>query len=722
MPKYRVLKSLSHRYNRQCKELIKLLAKRSVRILEKLMQEGIFITIQKLSQELEITSRAIRYDLELIDIFLSENGFPRITRTPNKGIQLKLSSKDAKLIAQILAYGEDDMYLYLIQERKRYILDTFINNRRRATLKDLAEQLDVSDSTINKDIVALKNELGQHQIYLEYKPKIGYELIGKELDIRNYYAPLYIEVIKETFSFHDEKIRMVIKQQRSLIKSDDMVQLVAFVEMIEKAEHIQMSDESLIYVLTHLYVMRLRVENGCNITYPHTETKDFILNSHLHSTLEDNKKVIEKICAVALNESEMFYIAQYFLSAHYISYISEDKDKKLYFQFVVRNFILEVSKQAHFDFSNDIELYKNLMQHFEPLFNRIILGVRIDNPLLSKVKLQFATLFEAIKAASSVIQDFCGNVINDEELAYLCMHFGLVIDRTSMKKISRKKIVIVCPSGNATSMMIRTALETNYYVEIIKILPMRLLQKELEGLQYDYIITTIELDEFYFKNCIKVNPILSFADLSKLNGVLVEKYQMKDIAYEEIIKIIKENCKVENEEALHQQLCDLLKFNNDMLVRKVDKMLKDVINQDLIELNVKVKDWKEAIRYGGNLLVKQGIVTNHYVEAMIDTALKIGPYIVLEKGIALPHATPQEDTTKIGVSIITLKNPIEFGHEENDPVHLVVCLASIDSVSHMQVLSDISKIFDGESYYQQIIDAKSKQEVMELIHEISNEK
>lgn len=181
-----------------------------------------------------------------------------------------------------------------------------------------------------------------------------------------------------------------------------------------------------------------------------------------------------------------------------------------------------------------------------------------------------------------------------------------------------------------------------------------------------------------------------------------------------------DNCRIENEENLQKQLYDLLSLNEKQNSRKAIKMLRDVINEDLIELHVDAKDWKDAIRCGGVLLVKQGIVKESYVEAMIETALKLGPYIVLEKGIALPHATPQNDTTAIGVSIITLKHPIEFGHEENDPVKLVICLASIDSKSHMQVLSDITKIFDDETYYEQIIHAKSSKEVMNLINTLSD--
>lgn len=144
-------------------------------------------------------------------------------------------------------------------------------------------------------------------------------------------------------------------------------------------------------------------------------------------------------------------------------------------------------------------------------------------------------------------------------------------------------------------------------------------------------------------------------------------------------------------------------------------MLIDVINTNLVEIDVDVKDWQEAITYGGNLLVKEGVVTESYVQAMIQSVLDIGPYVVLDEGVALPHARPEAGALKIGVSIITLKNPVVFGHPEHDPVKLVVCLAAVDSASHVSVLSDISQILDGGETMDKIVGSKTKEELIEVI-------
>lgn len=695
-----------------------MLAKRNVRILKRLLEETSFLSIQKLSEELDITSRAIRYDLEMIDVFLTTHGCSKILRIPNKGICLKLTPEELSNLYEIIETDDIDLYVYNIKERQDFILDCFVNKQRKLTLQEMADTLRVSVSTIHKDIVHLKQLLNEQGITLGYKLKDSYFLIADEADIRNFYSKIYVDILKSTFDFQKKTLRSPLRHD--ILSSSIIQNIVEVLEMMEVKEEIQITDDSILFVIAHLYVMKLRLEAGCRMKHANHENQKFIEESHIYHALKYYQKQIERKLHLRLDNNEISYIAQYFLGARYISYKNDD-DRKVYFQLVVQNFIQEVSKIYHYDFTDDKMLYENLTKHFEPMFNRLMLNVQIDNPLLSKMQSLYPDLYEAIKEAANVMSDFCGNTINDEELGYLCMHLGLVVNKNTQKTVKCKRIVIVCPSGYATSMMISTALETNYYVDVVKVLPIRLIRDELPKLAYDYIISTIQLDEFDL-SYIKVSPILSFYDIQKLNGIFAERYEIKDVALEEIMEVIRKNCFIQNGEALEQQLSKLLKLKkNNVKKGKADKMLIDVINENLIELDVDVKDWKEAIRAGGALLVKQNIVKESYVEAMIDSAIKVGPYIVLEKGIALPHATPQDDTNCIGVSIITLKHPIEFGNDENDPVNLVICLASVDATSHMQVLSDIAKIFDGDNYYKQMINAKDKSDIMNIVTYLSNE-
>ncbi|HBT50108.1 MAG TPA: PTS mannitol transporter subunit IIBC, partial [Caldanaerobacter subterraneus] len=140
-----------------------------------------------------------------------------------------------------------------------------------------------------------------------------------------------------------------------------------------------------------------------------------------------------------------------------------------------------------------------------------------------------------------------------------------------------------------------------------------------------------------------------------------------------------------------------------------------LLTKDTIKLNVEAKDWEEAVRIGGELLVKNGFAEPQYVEAMINTVKEMGPYIVIAPGIAMPHARPEAGARKIGMSLITLKNPVNFGNKENDPVKIVVSLCAIDHSSHLKALSELVELLGDEEFVEAVLNANDVDRVLKLL-------
>lgn len=61
-------------------------------------------------------------------------------------------------------------------------------------------------------------------------------------------------------------------------------------------------------------------------------------------------------------------------------------------------------------------------------------------------------------------------------------------------------------------------------------------------------------------------------------------------------------------------------------------MLTDLLKPELVACHVQASDWEEAIRACGKLLVDAGKCDQSYVDAMISSVHKFGPYMVLEEG------------------------------------------------------------------------------------------
>ena len=146
--------------------------------------------------------------------------------------------------------------------------------------------------------------------------------------------------------------------------------------------------------------------------------------------------------------------------------------------------------------------------------------------------------------------------------------------------------------------------------------------------------------------------------------------------------------------------------------------LLTLLSPHTVRAHYKAKRWEEAIRAGGNLLVRVGAVTENYVQGMVDGMKTLGPYIVIAPGIAMPHARPEAGAKRLGVSLVTLKEPIPFGNVTNDPVSLVFCLAATDEASHLSLMAEWVRLLQDKNKVQRLREAETEGEILAVIKEL----
>jgi mannitol/fructose-specific phosphotransferase system IIA component (Ntr-type) len=142
-------------------------------------------------------------------------------------------------------------------------------------------------------------------------------------------------------------------------------------------------------------------------------------------------------------------------------------------------------------------------------------------------------------------------------------------------------------------------------------------------------------------------------------------------------------------------------------------MLADYIDESMIKLQVKAQDWRDAVRQCGALLLEAGKCEERYVDAMVEAVETMGPYMVLAPGLALAHARPEDGVLELGLSVITLETPVEFGSELNDPVSLIISFGGVDKESHIGMLQALARFLMVEENQEFLRQATSVPEVME---------
>ncbi len=141
-------------------------------------------------------------------------------------------------------------------------------------------------------------------------------------------------------------------------------------------------------------------------------------------------------------------------------------------------------------------------------------------------------------------------------------------------------------------------------------------------------------------------------------------------------------------------------------------MLSEYLSPDVIRLQIPVKDWKEAVEIGGSLLVQTGKCEPRYVDAMVRAVNEMGPYMVLAPGLSLAHARPEDGALAVGISIISLSTPVNFGSEANDPVSLVISFCGVDHHSHIEMLKSLAEFLVDEDHQNLLKSSNSVEEIL----------
>ncbi|HEY3589443.1 MAG TPA: PTS ascorbate transporter subunit IIA [Buttiauxella sp.] len=146
------------------------------------------------------------------------------------------------------------------------------------------------------------------------------------------------------------------------------------------------------------------------------------------------------------------------------------------------------------------------------------------------------------------------------------------------------------------------------------------------------------------------------------------------------------------------------------------KLRDSLAENNSICLNAEAETWQEAVKIGVDMLVAADVVEPRYYQAILDGVERFGPYFVIAPGLAMPHGRPEEGVKKNGFALVTLKMPLVFNHEDNDPVDILITLAAVDANAHQEVgIMQVVNLFDEEANFERLRACTTAQQVLDLI-------
>lgn len=687
-------------------------------LLENLLKEKT-LSLLNLEKEFDVSKKTLQNDFqELID-YLQMKGFSKVIEVKRGKVNFL---GDEFLYEKISKEIEiHDFYIYRLStsERVLMILAYLFLETNYITISYLCDRLYVSRSTINSDLIFVKEWCSKNKINLILKTKNGIK-IEETNKIKRYYL---VEILKmlSNLNKNNQSFYQNNEFYAQLFQGIDLTIIRAAIVNAEKRFHFNFSDEiyhELVIQIASLLFMPFEDKEVIKIDLDYKIEKKMAMQ-----IIKDIKKELPIVSTKKLEQK----IALYIKSATFHLQINKEQNQLPYIQLISQQLIKTVSNNANINFKWNKSLFTALIQHISGFFFRNKYNIVIQNPLKDKLIKEEPELYEAINLSKDILRNVIGKEISIDEISYLLIYFASAKNEAlNTVKSSIPQILILCSTGQGTAQIVKNNLK-KYFLFNIKGLIAEHQLNSINTENIDFIISTIPLISKVPH--IQVNPMLRLKDIyaiyqlmfslgfsPPINNIYLNQENQSDLA-KQTSNLLIQYQKKEDEGILLEKLKKLISIYSDNKQNKGDiqYMLSELLTKDNIRLNVVAKDWKEAVIASGSILENNDIVEHRYVEAAIKNVMDLGPYIVVTKGVAIPHANSNLGVNKTAISLARLKTPVCFGNPDNDPVNYVFTLATVNSTSHLKALQDLVSLLDSEQFYDVIDKAISPDEIIKYI-------
>lgn len=568
-----------------------------------------YINSIELADMLGVSSRTVKRDLKEISEILKDNGAE--VEATNQGYRLIIN--------------EDELFSQFIDEnisssaevsgkksdKVNGILELLLSNLY-INQDEIADELYISRSSINKVMMDVKNILSEYKITIQNKPHYGYILEGNEIDIRNCMVRFLTQ--------RKEDNSILISNRLVGFKEEDYYNLLEEIKNIFKDLKIRKNDIEINYITRYIVISIFRVKYNCEI----------VLDDNINISLDNS--VISASKTIAKKIKERFKVEFTFEDILYISYIignnhieiKELDDSGISVEQMVIHAIDKIKNEYDIDFFRDGTLLKGLINHLYTSYSRYCLNVTLDNPLINLIKSKYIEAYNYSILFSKVFKEEYGISMTEEDIGYIALHFAASLERYIMN--NSLKAIIVCSSGVGTAELLKTRITKKFQNIAIKGVYPAYILDSLELSDIDLIISTVNLEGVNLeKEVINVSPLLTDEDEEKINEHVKKQ---RDYDY-----------------------------------------LQNLMSDDLFFTNIEASSKEEVIEIMTKAMIERDIITEETKEQILKREEMSSTEIT--NLVAIPHCIAKENKNSV-LAIGILKRPIMWDKSQVQIVFLGV--------------------------------------------------
>lgn len=570
-----------------------------------------FTTIKELTNSFHVTDRTIRTDIQAINLEIAKYECEILLKRKS-GYYLMSYNKDKfKELQNQIEKQTNVLTFNSLDDRIKYILQKLLYSQDYVILDDLANEVFVSRNTLQNYIKPIKETLETYNLIYVSKPNLGVKVFGNEKDKREC---LLNEILcKDTPTY----IIGFTKEEQMLFRDIDLFEIQTLVNQLLNKHDIHASDYDRKNLIMHCALMISRVKTENYIPFD----VQFPIQDDIYELIEQLCIQLENKFDIQITSGEKQYIYLHIASNTHMNIYSVNTVK---LQNQITKLLEVIYEEYNFDLRQDAILKKDLFNHFSSILSSKNIYMNKKNPLLNTIKTNFPLPFEITLTSTAKV---FSEALTEDEIGYISLHIGAAIERCFTSMYQKKRVVLVCGSGIATTRMLEARLQTFFNSKIV-------------------IVNKISYAEFMHYDFANIDFVISTIPIQSDNiPVEIVDFTLKNTDIEKISKRLSHMDKKANFVTKF--------FDKQLFLHKSNAVTKEDVLKEL-----------------AHLLENQNIVSDTFIHSVLKR--ESIACTNLNDIFAIPH--PMEacsNETKVAVAILNQSVEWNDKHEEVQIIFMI---------------------------------------------------
>lgn len=664
-----------------------MLSAREQLVLKVLYDHKEYLTVTELANRVNYSPRTVRNDLAEIKKYIGLNGLGTIYAKPKKGILFSTTQESwekLKSIEQADGPVSGDAY-----ERK-FLICRILLKERSATMAELSRQLYLGPSGVKKALDQAKLWLLGNNVELVSIRGKGYRIQCSEPDRRYALLELFLSRLANAQAGDSPAER---KSFESAMVGDIGVFLEGFdsgkvleaVYAAEKNYSMQFSYDSLKQLIFLLSLVAFNCRRGTVLADSTFLKGESPLNRRVAECIADR---LQADYGVPVPASERDYI----FFAVSISEIQSFTDPSLQHACEAENPALCETVIKLIDLldgitgltlQSDETLAVNLFLYFRSMVERLRYGRHIRNPLLPKIKTEYANIYAITWATDLLLERGLKVELGEDEIGFLTLYIGGAIERTQYSA----RVLILCNYDMGVSQILRQRIQRAMpNIEVLDTISIQDTAKA-EGSGCDFIITTSD-----------IGPAFCGKDVVVVDNFLLP-YDIRNI---------------------QKKIGRLQRRRMAQIFKKQSQTQGKLFDPSFVQILNAAAD-KESLLQGMCLQLEQkGYVTDDFAGTVLSRETNSSTHI--GGGVAIPHGLSDYVLRPV-ISVALLEKPLVWNEDETVELVFLLALNPRDMPYLKQQMTNfysvLCDLIDNEEQLDHAKNIHSKEEFVNYMNQLT---